>query len=210
MENIIKIIGENPEFFKTEITIEGRVVTEIDSRSGWVDGDTKITTNLDSFGVNDKLKQLKMINIIGLMNEYLKNLFSNCMQSGIQRPELKPNKNYGLTLGIDSENIRVIDKSGFGLFFYNIGEMYKVVFSVFNKLKDDFIADKNITDKDRNILKKVFESLSYETTTNQLLVLYSDLLESTELPKNKSKSKTVVKKGKKKWNLRDKLSFGQR
>jgi len=198
LENIIKIIGENPEFFKTEITIEGRVVTEIDSRSGWVDGDTKITTNLDSFGVNNKLKQLKMINIVGLMNEYLKNLFSNCMQSGIQRPELKPNKNYGLTLGIDSENIRVIDKSGFGLFFYNVGEMYKVVFSIFNKLKDDFIADKNINNIDKEILKKVFESLSYETTTNQLLVLYSDLLESADLSKNEVKSKKVVKKGKKK------------
>jgi hypothetical protein len=56
MENILKIIEENPRFFKQEVIIEAYVKTELNSRLGWVSANTTIRSNLDSFEESNQLK----------------------------------------------------------------------------------------------------------------------------------------------------------
>jgi hypothetical protein len=59
---------------------------------GWVSANTTLSSNLDSFGVSNQLKLLRMVNILGLINESKDALYSKCFQAGITRPELKKTK----------------------------------------------------------------------------------------------------------------------
>jgi hypothetical protein len=94
--------------------------------------------------------------------------------------------------------LNVIEKSGFGILFYNIGEMQQVFSSLFIELKNFFINKSSLNDEESKLIGKVFDSIQYGTTTNQLLILYSDLISSYESTNNvqkvKNKRKQVVKK----------------
>jgi hypothetical protein len=193
MENILKIIEENPRFFKQEVIIEAYVKTELNSRLGWVSANTTIRSNLDSFEVSNQLKLLRMVNILGLINESKDALYSKCFQAGIKRPELKSNKTYKLKISLDAENLNVIEKSGFGILFYNIGEMQQVFSSLFIELKNFFINKSSLNDEESKLIGKVFDSIQYGTTTNQLLILYSDLISSYESTNNVQKVKNIRK-----------------
>jgi hypothetical protein len=92
----------------------------------------------------------------------------------------------------------VIEKSGFGILFYNVGEIQQVFSSMFIELKNFFMNNSSLNDEESKLIGRVFDLIQYGTTTNQLLILYSNLFSSYESTnkdqKIENKRKRVVKK----------------
>jgi hypothetical protein len=175
MENVLnkftEIFAKNPAFLSSEFIVKFTQKTFTHDILG-VSSDNEMETNFKISGIEDEVKELKIVQILGLMNQYADSLFDQCFDRGIRKPELKSGKTYSLTLSVRPENIDTIAKSGFGLIFYNIGEMFAVVQELNFYLRRFFLEQSGLDVLQVQKLKQVIDNIHYGTSTNEAIVSY--------------------------------------
>jgi hypothetical protein len=173
INKLLDIISENPKFFSQGIIIDGKCDTF--ESFGIVTNETKILTSLDNTIYSGNILLARIIQSIGLFNEFLYSLSLEVYSNGVNT-DLIPNKQYYLKIEISHETVRIIKREGFGLIFYKMGDMYNVLRAILNEYKNYFLSSNLLTQKEKEILNAVVQTMNHKTKTDDLMVSFVSLI----------------------------------
>jgi hypothetical protein len=196
MKNLLKIISENSSYFLKEVSISTNIKTGSLDDYGWVKEEGRIEIDIDFDSVKSEILMLRIIQIVGMLNESISELYNKCYSIGIKLPQFKTNNLYYLKITVGSERIKVVEKSGFGLIFYKVNEMHQAFSSTLHYFKKKILELEKLSELDKGILLAVFKEEKSSSTTNDLMMVYSKILDSKTLliKKKRSNLKKISKK----------------
>jgi len=190
MKDLLKIISDNPNYFQKDVIFSTNISTKDYDEYGWVKEQGSIEIDIDADEKNKNLFIIRVIQVIGMLNESISRLYDRCFSNGIKLPQFRLNSLFYIKISVGSEKITVIDKSGFGLFFYKVNEMHQAFSSVKHYFQQKILKYEILNSLDRELLLEVISKERNHSNANDLLLIYSNILKQ----KNRKKIKKANKR----------------